>query len=292
MARVVGDNLYVTVDSGSGAIDTLLSYDLRTTDVRTVFTLPTDIAWIAVNDRWLVWESEKMLRARPLGGGEERMLARGREAYAPALEGSTAVWVDGVDGAEAQIVACDLATGGKKTVARTHLAEFYNNFVQIRDGQVLWTDISDGIGHYLLCDLATGDVSDHPMPETRFRYPGYALRAGSTVYSINFDRFDQWDWDSQQLTRYSLDSRRAEPVPDVGTVNALVVGTDAVAVIDARQRLLIGAVNGNGPFADMSAVLGGSVDSVQVSSDGRTAIAGALRARQRPHRAVRLRSLG
>ena len=176
-------------------IDTLLRYDLDTGESRSLFTVPADIAWITVNERWLLWESEKKLYAEPVGGGSRRVLATSREAYGPALEGDVVAWVDHEEGSEPRIVTFNLRTGDKREIARTHVAEFYNNFMQIRDGKLLWTDIYDGTGHYVEHDLATGETRDYPMPETRFRYPGYAVRSGDTVYSINFDRYDQWDWE-------------------------------------------------------------------------------------------------
>ena len=147
--------------------------------------------------------------------------------------------------------------------------------MQIRDGKLLWTDIYDGTGHYVVHDLATGKARDYPMPATRFRYPGYALRAGDSVYSINFDRYDRWDWSVQQVGRYSLSTRSFTPITGPGGyVNALVVGNDAVAIIDSGQRLLVGESGGGLPTKDLSAMFGTTVDGVQVSSDGITAVAG------------------
>ncbi len=275
MARVVGDGLYVSADSGLGVIDTLLRFDLRTGKSRTLFKTPADIAWVSANERWLLWESEKKLYAQPLGGGARRALATGREAYGPALEGDVAAWVDHEEGLGAGIVTFNLKTGVKREVARTHVAEFYNNFMQIRDGKLLWTDIYEGTGHYVVHDLATATTRDYPVPATaRFRYPGYAFRSGDVVYAIDFDRFDEWDWGTQQLGRYSLATRSFTPITKGGYINALVVGRDAVAVIDSEQRLLVGPADGTYPRTDVSAALGARVDAVQVSSDGVTAVAG------------------
>ncbi len=275
MARVVGEALYVTVDSGTGLIDTLLRYDLGSGESRPVLTVPADIAWITVNERWLLWESEKRLYAEPVAGGPRRVLATSREAYGPALEGDTAAWVDLEEGSEPRIVTFDLASGEKREIARTHVAEFYNNFMQITDGRLLWTDIYDGTGHYVVHDLATATTRDYPMPATRFRYPGYAWLSGDAVYSINFDRYDQWDWGTQQVGRYSLATRTFTPITKGGEfVNALAVGRDGVAIIDSEQRLLVGPSDGTRPTKDLSAALGTPVDGVQVSSDGTTAVAG------------------
>jgi hypothetical protein len=275
MARVVGDTLYVSVDSGTGLIDTLLKYNLSTGESRSLFTVPADIAGITANERWLLWESEKNLYAEPVGGGTRQILAKSREMYGPALEGDVAAWVDFEEGSGHRIVTLNLKTGEKREIARTHVPEFYNNFMQIRDGKLLWTDIFEGTGHYVVHDLASGSTRDYPMPSTRFRYPGYAVRTGDAVYSINFDRYDEWDWSSQQVGRYSLATGEFTPITKDGTyVNALVVGRDAVAVIDSEQRLLVGPVDGTYPDLDMSAALGGPVEAVQVSSDGITAVAG------------------
>ncbi|MEI7813302.1 MAG: hypothetical protein WCJ13_00740 [Coriobacteriia bacterium] len=275
MARVVGDALYVSVDSGTGLIDTLLRYDLATGKSRSLFTVPADIAWITVNERWLLWESEKKLYAEPTDGGARQVLATTREAYAPALEGDLGAWVDYEKGSEPGIVTLNLKTGEKRQIARTHIAEYYNNFMQIRNGKLLWTDIYDGTGHYVVYDTATGKTQDYPMPATRFRYPGYALWSGEAIYSINFDRYDEWDWTTQQVTRYSLATGAVTPVSKSGEyTNTLVVGDNAIAVIDSEQRLLVGAADGTYPAWDLSATLGARVDSVQVSSDGATAVAG------------------
>jgi hypothetical protein len=275
MARVVGDMLYVSVDSGNGLLDTLLQYDLKAGTSAPIFTVPADIAWISVNDRWLVWETEKRLYARPIGGGTPQVLATSREAYGPALEGDVAAWVDHEEGSEPRIVALNLKSGEKHEIARTHVAEFYNNFMQIRDGKLMWTDIYDGTGHYVVHDLSTGQSREYPMPLTRFRYPGYAVRSGDSVYSINFERFDQWDWSAQKVGRYSLSGGTFTPVSKDGSyVNALVVGEGAVAIIDSKQRLLVGPADGTYPAQDLSSTMGGRIDAVQISSDGVTAVAG------------------
>ncbi len=225
MARVVGRTLYASVDSGSGLIDTLLCYDLDTGRSRTRFTVPADIAWITVNESWLLWESEKQLYAEPVAGGRRQVLATSREAYGPTLEGDIAAWVDHEEGSDSRIVTVNLRTSEKREIARTHVAEFYNNFMQLRDGKLLWTDIYDGSGHYVVHDLSTGKARDYPMPATRFRYPGYAIRTGDSVYSINFDRYDRWDWSVQQVGRYSLTTGSFTPITGPGGyVNALVVG--------------------------------------------------------------------
>lgn len=275
MARVVGSDLYVSVDSGTGLIDTLVRHDLTSSTSSVRFTLPADIAWITVNERWLLWESEKRLYAEPVGGGTRQVLATSREAYGPALEGDVAAWVDHEEGSEPRIVTFDLLTGKKREIARTHVAEFYNNFMQIKDGKLLYTDIYGGTGHYVVHDLATGKSRDFPMPLTRFRYPGYALRSGDAVYSINFDRYDQWDWSTQQAGRYSLADGSFKPIAENGAyINTLVVGRDKLAVVDSEQRLLVGPADGSHPSLDLSAALGVRVDGVQVSDDGTTAVAG------------------
>jgi hypothetical protein len=275
MARVAKGALFVTVDSGKGLLDTALRYDLGTGSSRVLFSAPADIAWLTVNDRWLVWESEKKLYAQPVDGGTRRTLAASREAYGPTLEGDVVAWVDREEGAEARIVTFNLRTGEKREVARTQVAQFYNNFMQIREGKLLWTDIYDGTGHYLVRDLRTGATQDYSMPATRFRYPGYALRTGDLVYSINFDRYDEWDWSTQQLGSYSLKTGDSTKIGKEGSyINMLVVGSDAVAVIDSEQRLLVGPADGTYPKRDLSSTLKARVDGVQVSNDGITAVAG------------------
>jgi hypothetical protein len=275
MARVVGTELYATVDSGTGLLDTLLRYDLNTGTSRALFKVPADIAWIAVNERWLVWESEKKLYAEPTRGGSRQVLATSREAYGPALEGDTVAWVDHEEGSDPRIVTFNLKTREKREVGRTRVAEFYNNFMQLRDGKLLWSDIYGGTGHYMLYDLATRQTNTYPMPATRFRYPGYSVRSGDSIYSINFDRYDQWDWSSQQAGRFSVVDGSFKPITGSGQyINSLVVGRDAVAVLDRQQRLLVGPADGTPPETDLSDLLGGQVDAVQVSSDGVTAVAG------------------
>jgi hypothetical protein len=275
MARVVGKHLYVSVDSGTGLLDTLVRYDLAADTSTVLFSVPADIAWVTANERWLVWESEKKLYAQPIDGAERRTLAASREAYGPALENDTVAWVDHDEGSDSRIVTFNLRTGEKREIARTHVAEFYNNFMQIRDGKLLWTDIYDGTGHYVVHDLATGRTKDYVMPATQFRFPGYALRSGDSVFSINFDRYDQWDWSAQQVGRYSISEGTFTSITRQGQyVNALVVGRDAVAVLDSEQRLLIGPADAGYPKRDITSELGAAVDAIQISSDGVTAVAG------------------
>ena len=117
-------------------------------------------------------ERQEALR-RSRGGGARRTLASNREVYGPALEGDVVAWVDrSATALRRRSSRSTCRTGEKKAVGRTHVAEYYNNFMQIRDGKLLWNDIYDGTGHHLQRDLATGETKDYPMPATRFRYPG------------------------------------------------------------------------------------------------------------------------
>lgn len=276
MAYRVGDALYLNVDSGTGRVDSLIRYDLSKGTTETIFTSPSAfVASVIANDRWLLWESDKRLFAQPLGGGKRMELASTREMYAPAIEGDTAAWVDWEPvGNKHRIVTCDLRTGVKTTVAQARLPEFYNNFMQIKDGKLLWTDIYGGTGHYLLRDLATGKTSDYPVPETQYRYPGYAKRDGEFIYSINFDRFDEWDWSRQRVMRYSISSGDLSSLTTSGAIGYLEVGSGGIAIIDDAQRLLVGPADESFPRIDMSAKLGARMDGMKMSSDGKTLIAG------------------
>ena len=274
-ACLVGETLFVTVDSGAGEVDTVMRFDRGAEESRTVFASPTGIADMVANDRWIVWESDKTLYAEPAGGGARSVLSTGSEMLAPALEGDVVAWVDYHGGAGGSIVAHDLKSGTRREVGRTHLANFYNNFMQIRDGKLLWTDIYGGTGHYLVHDLSSGKTIEYPAPRTRFRYPGYAKSSGEAIYSITFDRHDEWDWSEQQVGRYSTTTREYMPVTNEGeSVNALVAGRDAIGIIDSEQRLLVGPADGSRPAVNLSTRWGTLIDSVQVSSDGQTAVAG------------------
>jgi len=275
MARVVGSALYVTVDSGTGEIDTLLRYDMETGQSRTVLEVPAGIAWMVVSERWLVWESEKVLSAEPTAGGPRSVLSTGSEMLGPALEGDVVAWVDYRGGEGGGIVTYDLKKGERREVGRTHLANFYNNFMQLRDGTLLWTDIYDGTGHYVMHDLKTAKTVDYPMPPTRFRYPGYADSSGEAIYSINFDRYDEWDWCTQEVGRFSPKTREYVSVTNEGEyVGHLVAGRDAIAYIDPEQQLIAGPADGSHPSVNLSKRWGTPIDTVQVSADGFTAVAG------------------
>ena len=284
-ACVVGDALYVSVDSGGGEIDTVMKVDMGSEETRTVFASAAGIVDAYANDRWIVWESDNTLYAEPIDGGARSVLSTGSEMFAPALEGDVAAWVDRHGGEGGSIVTHDLKRGTRREVGRTHLANFYNNFMQIRDGKLLWTDIYGGTGHYLVHDLSSGKTVDYPAPRTRFRYPGYAKSSGEAIYSITFDRYDEWDWTAQQVGRYSTEAREYTPVTNDGeSVNALVAGRDAIGIIDSEQRLLVGPADGSRPAVNLSTRWGTLIDRVQVSSDGQTAVAGVSSSEKRETR--------
>jgi len=275
-ACVAGDAMYVSVDSGGGEIDTLVRYSLTSEATRTVLVAPAGIADMTANDRWLVWESDKKLYAEPTAGGPRRVLTGGREMFGPALEGDTVAWVDHkLEEQGGRVIAYDLATGDRREIGRTRLANFYNNFVQIRDGRVLWTDIYAGTGHYLVHDLSSARTTDYSVPRSRYRYPGYVHSSGDAFYSISFDRYDEWVWNAQQVSRFTTRTREYAPVTEEGEyVNGLVAGRGAIGIIDEEQRLWAGPADGSRPAVDLSARWGTPVDRVQVSPDGFTAVAG------------------
>ena len=59
---------------------------------------------------------------------------------------------------------------------------------QFDRGTLVWTDIYDEAGHYLVYDVETGRIEDHALRGVEYKYPGYSQKRGDRVYSINFRR--------------------------------------------------------------------------------------------------------
>lgn len=239
MVKKVGDRLYMTVDSGDGQIDTVVRFDHASGKSEHVLRSADEIAWIAVSEEWLVWESALQLRARPLRGGETTVLGSSQDVFGPAIVGSAVAWMDRQAGGDYDLVVRDLEKGAVRKIADISLPGFYNNFVDFDGERLLWTDIIDGEGLYRVADVDSGEIQDFRIPNTRFRYPGYAQLAGSRFYSINFDNYREWDWTKQQLGYYSAESGTFTPVIDEGYVSFLRACGDRIAVLDQRQHLLI-----------------------------------------------------
>lgn len=275
MACVRGGQTYITVGGfRSDTIDTIVRTDSAGATPTVVYTGTNDIASVVSNQRWLLWVAGKRLFARDMASGRQRVLSSSRELYAPALEGDRAAWVDVEGGSSAVVVVEDLRTGRIARIARLSLPDLYNNFVQLQGDTVLWTDVVDGVGRYRMRDLSSGVTTDLPVTGTRYRYPGYALRYGQRIYSINFRATTEWDWTQQQFGYFSIPERRWVPLRRTGYIDYFRIVGDVLAVVGQDQRLLLQRLDGSGAAEDLTSRLGTTVDWIQAAGPS-TLVAGA-----------------
>ena len=265
----VGESIYLVVSRGEDKGSSIVRYDPLRRKAETIVetTDPQLIGWFVVNDEWLVWSVEQELFARRLRTGEQQLLSTSRDLCAPALRGDLVAW-DGLTKERThQMVVRDLASGVTTAIAPVVLADLYNNFPAWDGRRLVWTDVIDGMGVYRSYDSSTGVVADHEITQDDFRYPGYAQAAGERIYSINFDRVDEWDWGVQRLGYFSAVAKRFVPiVPEGFVANSLVVAGGLVAVVDSEQELTVRAADE--PHGAVYRPVRGRVDFVQASSDG------------------------
>lgn len=254
-AKKIDEKLYITVRTGEKK-DTLIALDPISSKEKQILEAPEGIGWIEINENWLVWESDHQLLARPLLGGETRLLDSSQEIFAPALAGDSVAWFGKRTDEEYNIVVHDLKRRVTHKIAEIKLPCFYNNFVDFDGNKILWTDIIDGKGFYRVANVQDGVIRDFQVTEKRFRYPGYAELAGNCFYSINFDNYKEWDWTIQQFGYYSTESGTFTPVIKEGYINSFRVCSDRVAVIIQGQRLLLYNVQDPTKFNDLSNELG------------------------------------
>ena len=240
----VDGQLYLIVDVGNKINDTIVSVDPKTGQRKIVMTWPEEISWMRVNQEWLVWESDKEVMARPRRGGETSVVASSQPVFAPALDGGTVAWMDLGEDGEYDVVFHDLATGSTHKVADIEIPSYYNAFMDLEDGRLLWTDVRDGEGYYRVAQIGGVNpdeitVEDFPVGAIQFQYPGYALAFRDRFYSINFDNYYEWDWSVQQFGYYSTATSEFRPVIVDRAVYYFEIIGSRVAVVDSRQHLLM-----------------------------------------------------
>jgi hypothetical protein len=271
MPQKVGRSLYLgTTPAGEDRSDSLVRLDIEdgTADIVEAVAPPEYLSSVDANDRWLVWERGKKLHAMSLSTGERQLVSASRALYAPALSGDLVAWVDLAKDGRHQLTVRDLSSGATTVVAPIKFPGLYNNFPAWDGATLAWTDIVDDAGRYRLWDSTTGGIVDHVLDGTDFRYPGYAVPAGDRIYSINFDRTDEWDWSTQKVGFFSAKDGRFTPiVPEGFIANRLAVFGDYVAIVDDSQRLSVRRV-GDDAIASPIRPLAEQVDSIAVSSDG------------------------
>lgn len=271
MPQKVGRSLYLgTTPAGEDRSDSLVRLDIDdgTADIVEAVPPPDYLSSVDANDRWLVWERGKRLHAMSLATGDRQLVSESRALYGPALSGDLVAWVDLGKNGQHGLMVRDLSSGATTVVAPIAFPGLYNNFPAWDGATLVWTDIVEDVGHYRLYDSSTGEITDHELSGTDFRYPGYAVPAGDRIYSINFDRTDEWDWSTQQVGFFSAKDGRFTPiVPEGFIANRLAVFGDYVAIVNDSQRLSVRRV-GDDASASPIRPLAEQVDSIAVSSDG------------------------
>lgn len=261
----------MTVSRGAGKGDSVIRYDLEARTTETVAEAPDPevIGWFTVNEDWLVWSVGTQLYARSLETGEEQVASATRDLYAPALNGDLLAWDDLTPERTHQIVIRDLGKKETTAIAPLELPDLYNNFPTWNGDDLLWTDVTDDTGHYRVYNSVTGDISDYALSDIRFRYPGYALGLNERLYSINFDRTDEWDWSLQQVGYYAIGEHRFVPiVPDGFVANSLRVTDEFIAIVDDQMQLTLRPADAPEGDSTVYEPVDTPVDFMESSMDG------------------------
>jgi len=269
----VGQSLFVAVDTGGGRLATLIRYNLASKETTTILSSGDDIASVDANTDWLVWETNGKLFAQSLRSGERQVVSSSRDLFAPALEGNTLAWSHKIANDKHEVVVYDLVKRTGKVIAPIAFAELYNNFVQIHEGKLVWTDIVHDEGHYRVYDIPTGKLDDYTLSGIPYRYPGYAIPWADRVYSINFRNTTEWDWTDQKLGYYSLPDKHFVAIPTGGYINYFRIVDGYLAIVDANQRLSLRPLANPTDARQSQTVLNVPIDSLE-SSDRKTLIAG------------------
>lgn len=265
----IGRTIYATVSRGVDQGDSLISYDLDTGSIVTLVEAPDLIGWFVVNDDWLAWSEDMELFAMPVQGGERQLVSNSRDLYAPDIDGDLLAWDDLSEERTHRIVVKDLRSGETTELAELQLADLYNNFPTWAGGRLVWTDVIDGDGRYFVYDRHTGVTVEYTLADEEFKYPGYAELSGDRIYSLNFDRVDEWDWTIQQLGYYSEKDERFVPVVDDDfLVGSFRVSDEYVAVIDSEHALAFQRTDAEPGADEWIRPVKGPVDFIEASLDG------------------------
>jgi len=267
----VGQAIYASVPRGTDLGASVIRYDLASSTIETIASAPDPdlIGWLTVNEDWLVWTVGKDINARSLASGEETVVSSTRELCAPALNGNLLAWDDLSPRRTHQITVHDLASGETTVLAQLETADLYNNFPAWEGDKLVWTDVKGDTGHYYVYDAKTQETTDYPLADIRFRYPGYAETAGDRIYSVNFDRTDEWDWTVQQLGYYSIAQSRFVPAAPAGTIiNSFRVANGLLATVDDAGELTVRSSDAPAGAAAEYHPLDKPIDAVDRSTDG------------------------
>jgi len=264
--ELVGDSLYLAIGKGDDGAD-LVKYALDEGPAETTASSDELYHWMTASDSWLVWQTGKSLYASTPDGSVVTTIATSLELvfYTADIENDTVVWADPTEDDDIGVFAMDLRSGVKTELASLTTPGFYNAFVHISDGQVLWTDIDGETGSYSLHDLETGTTRRFELSEERFRYPGYAKRWNDRLFSINFDRYGVWDWTIQEFGYLDTQTGRFVPVLTEGSINGYDLCGDSVAVLDSAQQLHIAPAARPAELVNVSATVGENFDQVRTA---------------------------
>lgn len=261
--------LYANVDAGVGYINRVVRVDPETLEDEVVVQSDNDVPWIAVSDRWLVWETNLHMYAQPVEGGERVQLGSYQEVYAPDIEGDTVAWMNRLADGTYQVTVRDLTEDDNRVLADLTLPCFYNNFIDLKDGVVLWTDVIDGIGRYRRCSVDGGAIEDFAMAGREYHVPGYALiHDDHRFFSVNFRNYEEWTWSDQEMGYYSVDTGQFTKMDFPGTYCAgLEVCGDTFGYLDQAQSLHLCDARDPLITMEMSGAVGELRDSVGAADD-------------------------
>jgi len=215
-----------------------------------------------------VWETNMHMYAQPLAGGERVQLGTLQEVYAPDIDGDTVAWMNRLADGTYQVTVRDLTEDENRVLADLTLPCFYNNFIDLRDGTVLWTDVVDGVGRYRRCSAEGGPIEDFAVTGTKFHIPGYAELYDDRFFSINFKNYHEWTWSDQEVGYYNLETGTFTAIEYPGTFSqGMRLCANTVAILDEEQNLHLYDAADPDRTKDMRDVVGTLHDAVGFVDD-------------------------
>lgn len=220
--KILGNNIYMCVADKSQTLNKLIKYDTDTKETETIFKSKFKnpaVQSTMINDKWLLWvdsnESgyENVTYVQNLKTLEIKEIYRSLPQFltvdAPFLYESYVAWIYLNEREEKQVILYDLETDEKKIISNLNDYGLYNNFLNLANNSLVWTDNKGEIGYYYVYNIETEEIKEI---KSSYKYPSYAEIVGNKIFSINFQ--DIKDWEDQEFGYIDIDTGNYTKVKD------------------------------------------------------------------------------
>lgn len=235
--------LYIPVNKEGEFIDTIIKYGINGKSESSIFSSKLEdsaINNLQVNNEWMIWvESESTgannkIYAKNIQSSEIKVISESDPNIvtitSPILNESNVAWIDIINRSPV-VVHYDLIKQEKKTISEIHTHSFYNNWVDLQNGKILWTDSTNNKGYYFIYDIKNEETFSYEAP---FVFPGYAKLSNNYIFSINFN--DHRIWTNQEFGVFNITNKNYLKLRD-GYISRFSLHGDNLAIINSEQNL-------------------------------------------------------